>query len=211
VRKNKKLLGITIIMALVFVVSSVALADDNTISDLLPWEGSNETYINLFATESADDLFAEIAKYADGYNGEMVYEYLAEEMYKTSFSKLEIVDAKTVVIDDKIEAKYDYIGNLNTVWGEYSIAWYIFRTNNAKAINAGFKQLILMPYHGHGDGMKHCHMRYGNEDFDFLTTDPSLENWWPTLFRTGQVNKEKAVQGMMNQAKMMSSMLPPLK
>ncbi|MTI60068.1 MAG: metal-binding protein ZinT [Firmicutes bacterium] len=139
----------------------------------------------------------------------MANNYFAQ-MYETSFSTMKIVDAETVIFNDEIEAKYQYIGKFNTVWGEYSVSWYIFETNNDEAIKAGFKHLIFMPYHGHDDGMKHCHMRYGNENFDFLTTDPSVTNWWPTLFKTGQVDKEKVVQGMIEQAKMYSSMLPPL-
>ena len=60
----------------------------------------------------------------------------------------------------------------------------------------------MNPYHSHGDGMAHCHMRYGNEDFDYLITDPSITNWWPTLFQSAEVNKEEAVKAMQQDAKM---------
>ncbi|QTL98861.1 ZinT/AdcA family metal-binding protein [Iocasia frigidifontis] len=208
--KSKKILFSMMVMVfLVLLVPAFISADDNVVSDLLPWKGNNETYINLFNTESGDSFFEEVANYADGYDAEMVYNYFAK-MYETSFSTMKIVDAETVIFDDEIEAKYQYIGNFNTVWGEYSISWYIFRTENNEAIKAGYKHLIMMPYHGDGDGMKHCHMRYGNQNFDFLTTDLSVVDWWPTLFKTYQVDKEEVVQGMMKQVKMYSSMLPPL-
>lgn len=208
--KNKKVLFSMMVMVFfVLLIPTFALADDNVVSDLLPWEGSNETYINLFNTASGDRFFKEVASYADGYDGEMVHKYFAK-MYETSFSTIKVVDAETVIFDDKIEVKYQYIGNFNTVWGEHNISWYIFRTGNHEAIRAGYKNLVLMLYHGHDDGMKHCHMRYGNQNFDFLITDPSVNNWWPTLFRTTQVDKEATVQEMMEKARMYSSMLPSL-
>lgn len=209
-KNNKLLFGMVVMGLFVLTISSIVLAEEGTISDLSPWEGSNETYINLFDTESGDELFEEIAKYAEGYNGEMVYKYFAK-MYKTSFSKMKVIDAKTVVFDDEIKAEYKYIGNFDTNWGEHSISWYIFRTGGHEAIKAGYKNLILMSYHGHGKGMKHCHMRYGNQNFDFLITDPSVNNWWPTLYKAGQVDKERVVQGMIKKAKVYSSMLPSLK
>lgn len=209
--KNKKVLFSMMVMVfLLLLIPTYVLANNNDVSDLLPWKGNNETYINLFNTVSGDEFFEEIASYADGYDGKMVHNYFAK-MYETSFSTMKVVDDKTVIFDDKIEAEYQYIGNFNTVWGEHNISWYIFRTGNHEAIKAGYKHLVLMPYHGHGDGMKHCHMRYGNQNFDFLITDPSVNNWWPTLFKSTQVDKEETVQGMMEKAKIYSSMLPPLK
>jgi hypothetical protein len=68
---------------------------------------------------------------------------------------------------------------------------------------------MFVPYHQDGeDGLRHCHMRYGNPNFDYLATDPSLANWWPTLFEKGQVNKEKIVKNMVKQARLYSTMLP---
>jgi Zn/Cd-binding protein ZinT len=195
-------------LILVLISSGIGMAqEESEVSDLSLWEGDNEAYVNIFDTAGADDLFNEIAKYVEGYDGEMVRDFY-DKFYETPFSVMRIVGKKTVVFDEEIEADYEYIGALNAKWGDYNIVWYIFRTDDVQAINAGYKHLILMPYHGHGEGsIGHCHMRYGNENFDFLTTDPSVSNWWPTLYRPGEVDKEKAVENMMGQAKMLADTL----
>ena len=202
------------ILAFVFILLAVSglavAAAELEVKDLTPWQGENEAFGVLFQVKAADQFFVEVAKYADGYTPEMARKFY-EEMYRMKFNKLSIPDGRTAIFDDKITGKYNYLGKLVTTWGEYNLTWYIFKTNSDEAINAGFKYLLMMPYHGHGDGMAHCHMRYGNEDFDYLTTDPSITNWWPTLFQAAEVNKEEAVKAMQQDAKMYSSMLPPLK
>jgi Zn/Cd-binding protein ZinT len=211
---NKKMFSVlTISVLFLLVITGGVLAagsqesEQDVINDLLPWKGSNESYINLFNTESGEQFFEAIAKEASGYDSEMVANYYSKK-YKTNFSKLEVNDAKTVIIDGQIEAEYDYVGNANIPWGEYNLSWYIFRTKNEAAIKAGLKNLVLMTYHG--EGMKHCHLRYGNQNFDYLTTDPSISNWWPTMFKTNDVDKEKVVKGMIKQAKLYASKLPDL-
>lgn len=46
--KSKKILFSMMVMVfLVLLVPAFISADDNVVSDLLPWKGNNETYINL--------------------------------------------------------------------------------------------------------------------------------------------------------------------
>jgi len=54
------------------------------------------------------------------------------------------------------------------------------------------------------------HMRYGNADFDYLTTDPGLESWWPTCFRASEMDSEALFNELMSGAKMMTTMLPDI-
>ena len=58
--------------------------------------------------------------------------------------------------------------------------------------------------------MPHMRMRYGNADFDYLTTDPGLESWWPTCFRSSEMDPEALFQELMSGAKMMTTMLPDI-
>ncbi|NLL61174.1 MAG: metal-binding protein ZinT [Candidatus Atribacteria bacterium] len=206
--RNRLTIVIAGMLVLVLMAYGIGMAqEESEVSDLSLWEGENETYVNIFDTASAGELFNEIAKYVEGYDGEMVRNFY-NKFYETPFSTIRIMGKKTVIFDEEIEADYEYIGVLNTKWGEYNIAWHIFRTDNSRAIDAGYRHLILMPYHGHGEGsIRHCHMRYGNENFDFLTTDPSISNWWPTLYRPNEVNKEEVVKNMMGQAKMLADTL----
>lgn len=213
---KKKLVFKLTLFVLTFVVlaiSGVALAADVSdleVKDLTPWKGNHEPFVNLYRTTAAEKLFVEMAKYAANYTPEMAKEYYLNNNLE-KFKKISIPDGETVIFDDNVQGKYNYLGKLVTTWGEYEITWYIFKTFSQEAINAGFKYLLMMPYHSHGDGLAHCHLRYGNQDFDYLTTDPSLINWWPTLFRSEGVNKDEAVQKMVKDAKMYASMLPPVK
>jgi len=51
-------------------------------------------------------------------------------------------------------------------------------------IPAGFKYFIFFPFHGHGKAsLRHAHLRYGNENFDFLIPDPSMQSWWLTVYQ----------------------------
>ncbi|SFL57877.1 ZinT/AdcA family metal-binding protein [Halanaerobium salsuginis] len=210
--KNKKaIILMMILVGVLFSFSNLTLAaetETGAINDLMPWQGTNQAFIKLFDTPASAEFFSAVADYAEGYDSQAVRQAFAE-LYNASFSEMEVVDAKTVIFDQQLKAEYDYLGNLNTSWGEYSISWYIFKTADQAAIAAGFKYLMFVPYHQDGeDGLRHCHMRYGNPNFDYLATDPSLANWWPTLFEKGQVNKEKIVKNMVKQARLYSTMLP---
>lgn len=199
-----------LISVLAFVLFASATEATEAVSDLTPWQGVNLPMTALFTGENGDMLFTEIAKYAKGYDKDMVREYF-NDMYYTKFEKFEVVDGNTVVYDGSNEVSYFYVGKLDTTWGEYSISWHIFKSNDEYALNNGYKYLLMMPYHGHGEGMAHCHMRYGNENFDFLSTDPSVQNSWPTLYQPENTDEEKAVFDMMKTAKMQATMLPALK
>ncbi|MTI60069.1 MAG: hypothetical protein FH762_08860 [Firmicutes bacterium] len=55
--KSKKILFSMMVMVfLVLLVPAFILVNDNAVSDLVPWKGSNETYINLFNTASGDSF-----------------------------------------------------------------------------------------------------------------------------------------------------------
>jgi len=53
-------------------------------------------------------------------------------------------------------------------------------------------------------------MRYGNENFDFLTTDLCLTNWWPTCYREEELVKDIFFEEQISAVKMMSTMLPDI-
>jgi len=198
-----------VLVSSVFLFATAAESSE-TVSDLTPWAGLNLPMTALFEGEGGDTLYAEIAKYAKGYDGKMVRKYF-DNMYYTKFRTFEITDGNTVVFDEDNAVNYAYVGKLETTWGEYAITWFIFKSNDEYALANGYKYLLMMPYHGHGDGMQHCHMRYGNENFDFLSTDPSVQNSWPTLYQPAKTDEEKAIFDMMKTAKMQASMLPKVK
>jgi Zn/Cd-binding protein ZinT len=79
-------------------------------------------------------------------------------------------------------------------------------------IEAGFKYFLLFPFHQHNkDSLRHCHLRYGNENFDFLVTDPSVQLWWPTVYQPENTDEAKIMAQMTKKAKLQATMLPPLK
>ena len=182
------------------------------ISDLTPWLGHSVSIINLYQGESADNYFAEVAKHApEGYTVEMVKEFICSQ-FAVKFKSIYFADKDTIVIDDRIIGKYSYVGSLITKWKDVRTTWQIFKTDSEEMIGAGFKYVILFPFHQHSkDSLRHAHLRYGNENFDFLITDPSVQMWWPAIYQPETTDEAKIMAAMINGAKLQASILPALK
>lgn len=192
----------------------LALASDSVnpkISDLTPWIGNSVSIIKLYQGESANKYYSEVAKYAPkGYTPELVKEFVYNQ-FALKFKSIDVVDKDTIVIDHRISGKYIYVGNLTTKWKKHTTTWEIFKTNSAKMIEAGFKYFLFFPFHQHSkDSLRHAHLRYGNENFDFLATDPSVQMWWPTIYQPATTDEAKIMASMIHGAKLQASILPPL-
>lgn len=180
------------------------------ITDLTPWVGVSVPFSNLFANGAGKDFFAEVAKYAKGYTPEMVEAHY-NKTYELDFSTLNVVDGDTITVDGDLTGDYVYVGNLSTKFEKYDITWEIFKTNSEKMINAGYKYFILFPFHQQNKGLRHAHMRYGNENFDYLATDPSVQKWWPTLYQPATTDEAAILDKMTKGAKLQASGLPAIK
>ncbi|MEF2231116.1 MAG: hypothetical protein V3571_09325 [Pseudodesulfovibrio sp.] len=185
---------------------------DPEISDLTPWLGHCVSIIELYQGESADTYFTEVARHApDGYTAEMVKKFIYSQ-FAVKFKSIDFADKDTIVIDDRISGKYSHVGNLTTKWKDVTTKWEIFKTDSAEMIEAGFKYVMLFPFHQPGqDSLRHAHLRYGNENFDFLATDPSVQAWWPTIYQPETTDEAKTMAAMIHGAKLQASILPALK
>lgn len=197
-----------VLLCVVFFVVSIFGAE--AVTDLSSWSGVNVSTTAVLNGVRLNEYCNAIAEYKEGYTGTMVKAFV-EKMFYTTFMEFEVLsDGKTVVFDNYLEAEYYYLGSLSTTWQGNDITWIIFKTDSTEAIANNYKYLLLFPFHGHADGLQHMHMRYGNENFDFLTTDPSLTNWWPTCYRENELDKDTFFEEQMSAAKMMSTMLPDI-
>lgn len=209
----KKNLMITLFLVVCFFCNSVlAEKKESKVNDLTPWKGYSVPKLQLFKGEAGERFFAEVAKYAPkGYTQKMVKDYYYK-MFTLRFKSFKVIDKDTITIDDSVTGDYAYVGKLVTQWNEYDITWEIFKTDSKEMIKAGFKYFLLMPFHQHSkDSLRHVHLRYGNQDFDFLTTDPSLQSWWPTIYQPAFTDEAKIISAMRKGAKLQATMLPPLK
>jgi hypothetical protein len=209
----KKELIISVFFAVCLFSNSVfAETDTPKITDLTPWKGFSVSNLQLYESEAGDTLFTEVAKYAsEGYTPETVKEFFFD-MFSMKFECLKVIDENTLTIDNRISGDYVHVGTLLTKWNNYDISWEIFKTNSKEMIGAGYKYILLMPFHQDTkDGLRHCHLRYGNEGFDYLATDPSIQSWWPTIYQPEGTDEIKVMAEMIKGAKQMSTMLPPLK
>ena len=210
----KKNFMIQVVLVVCFWSHLVFSADDgNTeISDLTPWIGHSLSIINLYQSESANNYFSEVAKHApEGYTKELVKEFIYNQ-FALKFKSIDFVDKNTIAIDDRISGTYVYVGRLATKWKAQTTKWEIFKTDSQEMIAAGFKYFILFPFHQQSkDSLRHAHLRYGNENFDFLITDPSVQLWWPTIYQPEATDEEKIIASMTDGARLQASILPPLK
>ncbi|HAI86066.1 MAG TPA: hypothetical protein DCL63_03640 [Firmicutes bacterium] len=216
----KRTRGGVLALALCLAILSIAgrglvmsATDSEQVIDLSPWIGTNESFWTILQDPAADKVFSEIAKYAPGYDLAMVRKCM-EKLYRFNFDVFRVIDGRTVCFDDGVVAEYDLIGVLEVEANQYKPTWYIFKTESKDAIEFGVEYLLMMPYHGDGEGLGHCHLRYGNQGFEYLTTDPSIANWWPTAFRPEEADKlgrESILEGLVRSARMLATMLPPVK
>ncbi|WCE30809.1 ZinT/AdcA family metal-binding protein [Vibrio sp. SCSIO 43137] len=195
---NKKLITSLIFIVCLFSNSLFAGGKStDTISDLTPWKGYSTSVIELFQNESGEKFFEEMVKnLPNGYTNRMAKDFVYD-LYATKINSLSVIDENTITINDKMTGDYAYIASISVARGEKTVTWHIFKTDAQAMIHAGFKYILFIPFDQHGpDTLRHSHFRFGNENFDFLTTDPSLQSWWPTLYQPSEVSEAKAIEQM---------------
>ncbi|PIE58004.1 MAG: hypothetical protein CSA33_06015 [Desulfobulbus propionicus] len=206
----------TALFLLVFIFCNTAFATNKEkegVSDLTPWLGYSVSILKLYQGEVANKYFAEVKKHApEGYTIEMVKDFIYNQ-FSSKFNSLRVIDENTITIDNKITGDYAYVGSINTVWkNQKKITWEIFKTDSKEMIEAGYKYFLFFPFHQHGkNSLRHAHLRYGNENFDYLVTDPSVQSWWPTIYQPEKTDESKIMAQMIEKAKLQASMLPQLK
>eukprot|EP00831_Metopus_contortus_P059257 TRINITY_DN51247_c0_g1_i1.p1 TRINITY_DN51247_c0_g1~~TRINITY_DN51247_c0_g1_i1.p1 ORF type:complete len:266 (+),score=25.83 TRINITY_DN51247_c0_g1_i1:161-958(+) len=208
--KKFVLMMVTTVMFMGFIFATASEGAE-VIRDLSGWKGVNMSTTNILSGTRKNMYASEIAQYKEGYNAQMVQIFIDKMYYSTFFTWEVLEDGKTIIFDNMYKGEYDFVGSLSTMWSGYDLVWYIFKTDSEEAINAGYKYLALFPYHGHGEGAPHMHMRYGNANFAYLTTDPSLDVWWPTCYKAANMDQEALFNELMSGAKMMTTMLPDIK
>lgn len=128
------------------------------------------------------------------------------------FDSFSVVDKDTIVINNTLSGDYKHLGSVSTIWEGRDITWQIFKTDSKEMVKAGFKYFLFFPFHRHSkNSLRHCHLRYGNQSFEFLSTDPSVYSWWPTIYQPAVTNEDKIIESIMKKARLQASMLPPLK
>ena len=194
----RNIITITLFLIVCFFSSAVFAADKEreSITDLTPWKGIGVSMINLYNNEAGERFYEEIlALLPEGYTKKMVKDFISDFFYM-KLKTFNVVDGNTIIIDDKFTGDYIHVCTIDML-GEDKPIWRVFKTDSKEMIEAGFKYILLLPFHQHGeDSVRHTHFRYGNEDFDFLTTDPSLESWFPTLYQPANTDEAKATKQM---------------
>lgn len=211
--KKNLIISFTLIICL---FTGLALADDHAsqqqeVTDLTPWKGYSVSIKNLYAGEAGDKFFEAVTEHAPkGYTQEMVKEFFLN-MFDLKFNSMEVIDGDTITIDGKLTGDYTHVGTFKTKWEEYDMTWDIFKTDSEEMIQAGYKYFLLIPFHQHSEeALRHSHFRYGNADFDYLITDPSLQLWWPTIYQPDSTDEVKIMENMIKGAKLQATMLPEL-
>lgn len=201
---------------IVCVFSSVVFAADKkkeNITDLTPWKGDSVSVVKLYENEVGEKFYEEILEQAPkGYTKKMVKDYIYG-LYYMKLKSLSVVDENTITIDDKMTGDYVHVCSIGMKMGNHKNAWQVFKTDSKEMIQAGFKYILFLPFHQHNkDTLRHAHIRYGNENFDFLTTDPSVKSWWPTIYQPAKTDEAKATAQMTKPriVRMMAKMMPPL-
>ncbi len=197
-----------------FIFCGASFATENEkegITDLTPWIGQSVSLLKMYQGKSADKFFTEVQKYAPaGYTVDMVKDFIYKQ-YALKFRSLDVIDDNTIIIDGKITGDYTHVGSFSTTWEDHEITWQVFKTESKEMIVAGYKYFIFFPFHQHGkDALRHAHLRYGNENFDYLITDPSVQLWWPTIYQPAKTDESKIMEQMIAKAKLQATMLPPL-
>jgi hypothetical protein len=212
-KMNKKLISFLVIIVFSFCTEAFAAdKQKDSITDLTPWIGESVSVIKLYESDAGDKFFSEVVKYAPkGYTKKMVKDFIYD-MFSLKFKSFRVVDENTINIDNKITGDYVYVCSVSTRWKEHNTTWEVFKTDSKEMIAAGFKYFLLFQFHQHSkDSLRHCHLRYGNENFDFLVTDPSVQLWWPTVYQPKNTDETKIMAQMTKKAKLQATMLPPLK
>lgn len=209
----KKTFTIAAVLILCFISNATFAAKKETKpTDLTAWKGYNVPIMKLYQGEDGAKFFAAVKKHAPkGYTLKMVKDYF-NKMFALKFKSMKVVDGDTIIIDDKLKGDYAYVGKLTTKWDGYDIKWEIFKTDSKEMIEAGYKYFLLMPFHQHNKkALRHAHFRYGNANFDYLATDPSVQKWWPTVYQPATTDEAKIMKSIIKGARLQASMLPKLK
>jgi hypothetical protein len=211
----RKELTISLFLIVCIFSSAVFAADKEkeSITDLTPWKGDNVSIVTLYENEAGERFYEKILEQAPkGYTQKMVKDYIYD-LYYMKLKSLSVVDKNTITIDNKITGDYAHVCSIGMKMGKHNPTWEVFKTDSKEMIQAGFKYILFLPYHQHNkDTLRHTHLRYGNENFDFLTTDPSVKSWWPTIYQPAKTDEAKATAQMTKPriVKMMAKMMPPL-
>lgn len=198
----------TVIISFMLLANFAFASTSQKVDDLTNWIGSYYSIDKLYREAGESGFWKDVASYAKGYSPKEVEDFFMK-MFANDFVSLDVKDGETIVIDDKIEAKYHYVGNLAAKWQDKDIKWDIFRTDDKDAVEAGFRTILMIPVHAHTkNDLSHWHLRYGNMDFDYLATDSSIQNWWPTCYSPQEAEQKDAVKNILKKAKLMATMLP---
>ena len=166
--------------------------------------------INLYENEAGERFYEEMLRnLPEGYTKKMVKNFI-HDLYSMKVKSFTGIDENTISIDGKITGDYAHVGSFKQKFPEYTLNWEIFKTDSKEMIKAGFKYFAFLPYHQHDkNSVRHCHFRYGNENFDFLITDPSVQSWWPTVYSPATIDEAKAIEQMTTPkiARMMAGMM----
>ncbi len=195
----RKKLVISLFLIVCIFSSAVFAADKKkeSITDLTPWKGDNVSIIKLYENEAGEKFYEEIlGNLPKGYTKKMVKDAIYD-LYYIKLKSLNVVDENTITIDNKITGDYVHVCSIGMPMGSHTAAWQVFKTDSKEMIQAGFKYILFLPYHQRNkDTLRHCHLRYGNENFDFLMTDPSVKSWWPTMYQPAKTDEAKATAQM---------------
>jgi len=201
------------VLLIVCIFSSVTFAADKekeSITDLTPWKGENVSIIKLYENEAGEKFYEEIlGNLPEGYTKKMVKDFIYN-LYYMKIKSFKVIDEDTIMINDKFTGDYVHVCSINMDLGAHKVAWQVFKSDSQEMIEAGFKYMMFFPYHQHNkETLRHAHFRYGNENFDFLTTDPSVKSWWPTIYQPATVDETKATAMMTTPriARMMAGMI----
>ena len=164
------------VFLIVCIFSTLAFAADKqkqNISDLTPWKGTSVSVVKLYENETGEKFYEDILELLpQGYTKKMVKDYIYD-LYYMKLKSLNVVDENTITIDDKITGDYVHVCSIGMKLGNHKAAWQVFKTDSKQMIQAGFKYILFFPFHQHNeDTLRHAHLRYGNENFDFSDDRP---------------------------------------
>lgn len=194
---NKSLVAAIFLITCIF--SNVVFAADKerqSICDLMPWKGDSVPVLRLYNNEAGEKFYEKILEnLPEGYTKKMAKDFI-HGLYEMKIKTFSVVDENTIQIDDKLTGDYVHVCTIS-MGKEKKPTWQVFITDSKEMVEAGYKYIMLLPLHQHGeDGLRHFHLRYGNENFDFLTTDPSVKSWFPTVYQPAKINEAKATEQM---------------
>ncbi len=208
--KGKLIVGLFMVLGLISFAGAMH-SEGNSVRDLAPWFGENNSFTMIFDHPNAQGLFEAISHHKPGYSPEMVKREMIRQ-YEGNIEQFVVTeDGRSVLVNGKTTVEYEYFGKLETRWEEYDLEWFIFLSSSPEAIDLGIRTLLLMSYHGHGEGsIPHCHGRYSNRCFAHLTTSDEYDNWWPTFYRPSEIDIPTVLEQMTRMARMLAANLPDL-